>query len=40
MIGRYGAGTLWYERTSDGFVIQFNAKRIARRSLKGRLDVP
>ena len=35
VIGRYGAGTLWCRRTVDAFVIQFNAKEIARRSLKG-----
>jgi hypothetical protein len=35
VIGRYGVGTLWCRRTVDAFVIQFNAKEIARRSLKG-----
>jgi hypothetical protein len=35
VIGRYGAGTLWCVRTADAFVIQFNARKIAKRSLKG-----
>jgi hypothetical protein len=35
VIGRYGAGTLWCLRTADAFVIQFNARKIAKRSLKG-----
>ena len=35
VIGRYGVGTLWCVRERDAFFIQFNAKRIARRSLKG-----
>jgi hypothetical protein len=35
VIGRYGVGTLWCVRAPDAFFIQFNAKRIARRSLKG-----
>jgi hypothetical protein len=35
IIGRYGVGTLWCVREVDAFFIQFNAKKIARRSLKG-----
>jgi hypothetical protein len=35
VIGRYGVGTLWCLRDRDAFFIQFNAKKIARRSLKG-----
>ena len=34
-IGRYGVGTLWCDGKVDAFVIQFIAKKIARRSLKG-----
>jgi hypothetical protein len=34
-IGRYGVGTLWCVREVDAFVIQFNAKKIARRPLNG-----
>jgi hypothetical protein len=34
-IGRYGVGTLWCVREVDAFVIQFNAKKIAKRPLKG-----
>jgi hypothetical protein len=35
VIGRCGAGTLWCVRTADAFVLQFNARKIATRSLKG-----
>jgi hypothetical protein len=35
VIGRYGAGTLWCVRNADAFVLQFNARKIATRSLKG-----
>jgi hypothetical protein len=35
VIGRYGVGTLWCIRERDAFFIQFNAKKIAKRSLKG-----
>jgi hypothetical protein len=35
LIGRYGVGTLWCVRERDAFFIEFNAKRIARRALKG-----
>jgi hypothetical protein len=35
VIGRYGVGTLWCVREEDAFFVQFNAKKIARRSLKG-----
>jgi hypothetical protein len=35
MIGRYGVGTLWCVREVDAFAIQFNAVKIATRSLKG-----
>jgi hypothetical protein len=40
VIGRYGAGTLWCVRTADAFIIQFNARRIATRSLKGGAWTP
>jgi hypothetical protein len=39
-IGRYGVGTLWCIRTVDAFFIQFNAKKIAMRSLKGGAWAP
>jgi hypothetical protein len=35
VIGRYGVGTLWCARDRDFFFIEFNALKIARRSLKG-----
>jgi hypothetical protein len=35
VIGRYGVGTLWCVREQDAFFVQFNSKKIARRSLKG-----
>jgi hypothetical protein len=34
-IGRYGVGTLWCVREVDTLAIQFNAVKIATRSLKG-----
>jgi hypothetical protein len=35
VMGRYGGGKLWCVRTADAFVIQFNTRKIAKRSLKG-----
>jgi hypothetical protein len=35
MVGRYGVGTLWCERTTDAFFLKFNARKIAKRALRG-----
>jgi hypothetical protein len=35
MIGRYGVGTFWCVRTTDAFFLQFNARKIAKRALRG-----
>jgi hypothetical protein len=35
MIGRYGGGALWCVWKAEAFFIQFNATKIATRSLKG-----
>jgi hypothetical protein len=35
MVGRYGVGTLWCVRTADAFFLQFNARKIAKRALRG-----
>jgi hypothetical protein len=34
-IGHYGAGTLWCVTTAEAFYIQFNTRKIAKRSLNG-----
>ena len=40
VIGRYGVGALWCVRAPDAFFIQFNAVKIAKRSLKGGAWMP
>lgn len=40
MIGRYGVGARWCVREADAFFIQFNAVKIAKRSLKGGAWAP